>query len=173
RRHGQADQSQLVARSAGARLRPRARARPRAGHQVGAAAGATEGAVDVGEGPHARDPRRGQEGVPLGRLLVDVGEGLAEGALWIHLRSVGDADELQGRAVRASQGRREGQRVRAAMKWRSLALVVSAAGLAAADPPPANPPPTNPPPTNPPPDPPPSLGIPAPASAATRAPFKV
>jgi len=60
------------------------------------------------------------------------------------------------------------------MKWVALALVVSAAGLAAADPPPANPPPPNPPPTNPPPpDPPPSLGIPAPASAATRAPFKV
>jgi hypothetical protein len=58
------------------------------------------------------------------------------------------------------------------MRWVALALVAGVAGVAgvaAADPPPPAPPPSTPPP----PAPPLSLGIPAPASAATRAPFKV
>ena len=72
-------------------------------------------AVGGGDRSHARDHRRGQQGLALGRLLVDVGQGLAEGPFRIHLRCVGAAHERQGRAVRARQGRREVGRVRAAM----------------------------------------------------------
>src|SRR5262249_38284917 len=72
--------------------------------------------VGAGGRSHARDRGRRREGLALGRLLVDVGQGVAQGALRLGLRRAGPVARHQARAVRHTQGRGAPGRIRAAMR---------------------------------------------------------